>query len=341
MRSEFATWDLARQDWHPDHRIQAASFHPDGKISSIDAHNPDGSIAHSRWLYDEAGRLTESHSWMNDEPIVRIVCLYDEGGRPNRTMRLDREGVQNDLEVYSYDADGRKTKVRFLDPRGADSECIAGNTCGASTGYAIEGTDTSYGAAGATTMMITYDEKNLPARVSFQDAHRQLLSYVILTRDSAGRLMREEMHQGDKSPFQGHLDKLPPDQRERLAAMLKHALGETLRITTYAYDAKGRLVTREHRLGRLGGDCTTYRYQDLDDPVQETIEHRSREGNIDEAENAQYSSDRVNLQQNLLEYLYDDHGNWTERIVSFRLESQPNYQRSNIERRTITYYRPG
>jgi hypothetical protein len=134
------------------------------------------------------------------------------------------------------------------------------------------------------------------------------------------------------------LDKAPAEQRERLAAVLKEALGETLSSTRYEYDAKGRLVTRENRMGKLGEDYTTYRYQDHDDPVEETIEHRSREGRVDESGNVQYSSNRVNLQHNRLEYLYDEYGNWTERIVSLRLESEPEFRRCNVQRRTITYY---
>jgi hypothetical protein len=87
-----------------------------------------------------------------------------------------------------------------------------------------------------------------------------------------------------------------------------------------------------------GGDCTTYRYNVHDDPVEETVEHRSREVRFDEIGNVHYSSDRVNIQHNRLEYRYDAHGTWTERIVSFRPESERDFQRSKIERRVITYY---
>ena len=274
---------------------------------------------------------------MNDGPIDRTVYFYDEAGRHIRTMQLNHDGTQTVLEVCSYDADGRKTKVRFLFSREADSECKAGNACGASTGYGIEGTDTAYGAPGATTMTVTYDEKNLPAKVLFHDANHRPLNCVIFTRDTPGRLLSEEMHQGERSPFQGIVDQAPPERREEMAAMFKQVLGETLSTTTYAYDAQGRLVKREHRMGSLGGDCTTYRYDAHDDPVEETVEHRSREGSFDEIGNVHYSSDRVNVQHNRLEYRYDAHGNWTERIVSFRPESEPDFQRSNIERRAITY----
>ena len=58
---------------------------------------------------------------MNDGPIDRAVYSYDEAGRHIRTMQLNHDGTQTVLEVCSYDADGRKTKVRLLFSREADS----------------------------------------------------------------------------------------------------------------------------------------------------------------------------------------------------------------------------
>ena len=186
LRTEFATWDLNRDDWQPVEHFTLASFRSDETISTSDSHVPDGSIAHSRWFYDDAGRVAESNSWMNDGPIDKTVYFYDEAGRHIRTTQLNHDGTQTVLEVCSYDADGRKTKIRFLCSREADSECGAGNACGASTDYGIEGTDTAYGAPGATAMTVTYDENNLPSKVLFQDANHRPLNCVIFRRDSAG-----------------------------------------------------------------------------------------------------------------------------------------------------------
>jgi YD repeat-containing protein len=338
LRTEFATWEPNRGDWQPAEHFNVTSFRPDGTANTTDAHNPDGSIAHSRWLYDDAGRLIESHSWMNDGPIHRTQYFYDEAGRPTRTVQCNDDGTQTELELCSYDANGRKTKIRFLFPPEIESGCAIGNACGASTGYAIEGTDSFYGAPGARTMTVADGEKNLPDKVLFQDANHRTVRCVIFQRDSEGRLLSEETHGSEGSPFQTILDRLPPERREAMAAQLQQVLGETLSSVKYAYDAQGRVVTREHRMGALGGDSTTYRYDAHNDFVEETVEHRSREASFDESGNAQYSSDRVSMQHNRLEYRYDVHGNWTERIVSFRPESEPCYQRSNIERRVITYH---
>jgi len=338
LRSEFATWDLERHDWQPVRNFNVASFRADGAILTVNAHNPDGTIAHSLWLYDNAGRMIESNSWMNDGPIDRTVYVYDEGGRLIRTTHLGQDGTRADIEVCSYDAGGKKTKVRVLPHLEADSECNGTHACGASTGYAIEGTNSAYDAPGAATMTVTYDENDLPTKVSFHDSDQHLLSCVTLIRDSGGRLLSEELHKGERSPFQNFLDKAPPEERERLAALLEVVLGDTASNRTYRYDAKGRLMTREHRMGNLGGDTTTYHYEDSDNPVAEITEHRSRDAGLDETGIVSYSSDRVNVQHNRLEYLYDARGNWIERIVSIRSESELDFRRSNIERREIIYY---
>ncbi len=338
LRTEFATWDPDQGDWQPGEHLRLTSFRPDGKVSTSDAYNPDGSVAHSRWLYDGAGRLTETHSWMNEGPIDRTQYFYDETGRHIRTAHLNQDDTQTDLESCSYDSNGRKTKVRFLFPPPAESECEAGTACGASTGYAIEGTDSHYGAPGAATMTVTYDEKDLPSRVLFHNASHRVVKCVDFERDSEGRLLSENTHGSEESPFQTILDRLPAEQRQEMAARLQQVLGETLSSTTYTYDAQNRLIKRELRMGSLGGDSTTYRYDAHHDPVEETVEHRSREASFDEAGKANYAADRVSMQHNRLDYRYDAHGNWTERVVSYRTEPGTDFQRSNIERRSITYH---
>ncbi len=184
LRTEFATWDLDQKEWQPARHSTITSFRSDGAVGASDIQNPDGSVAHSRWLYDNAGRLTESNFWLNDGPIDRSLYSYDEAGRHVRTVHLGHDGTQTDLEICSYDADGKKTKVRFL------------SLPGINTAYGIEGTEQAYGAHGATTMTTTYDEWDLPAKVVFQDANHNSIRSVLFVRDSTGRLLKEEMHAG-------------------------------------------------------------------------------------------------------------------------------------------------
>lgn len=338
LKTENATWDLNLKDWQFFPYFTITSFRPDGAISTTDVHNPGGSVQHSRWLYNGAGLPIELDSWTNDGPISQTIYIYDASGRLIRTDYVDSEGKRSDVETCSYDAAGRKTKVRFLPHIEADTTCEASKACGASTGYAIEGTNVGYSAPGATTVTTIYDEKDLPSEVVFHDANHNVVGQLTFERDGAGRPLKEEMHFGEMSPFQQVIvDKSPPEQREVLAAMLKAVIGDRFSAVSYKYDDSGRLIEREFTMGTLGGDLTTYRYGDRDDPIEETTENRSREGNFGENESVQYSPDRVTVQHNRIEYRYDAHGNWTERIVSIQSESNTDFQLSNMERRTIAY----
>jgi YD repeat-containing protein len=339
LKTENATWDINLKDWQFFPYFTVASFRPDGAVSTRDAHNPGGSVQHSRWLYNSAGLPIELDSWTNDGPVSQTIYIYDASGRPIRTEYVGSEGKRSDVETCTYDAAGRKTKVRFLPHTEVDTTCEAGKACGASTMYGIEGTDASYGAPGATTMTTIYDEKELPSEVVFHDANHNVVGHVIFTRDSAGSLLKEEMHFGETSSFfQGIVDKSPPERREAMAAMLKAVIGDRFSAVSYKYDNSGHMIERTITMGNLDGDRTTYRYGDHDDPIEETTEHRSRGADLGENGSVQYSPDRVNVQHNRLEYRYDAHGNWTERIVSIQSESDTDFQRSNMECRTITYY---
>ncbi len=338
LRSEFATWDLDLQDWKAARHFNMASFRVDGAILGLEAHNADGSIAHSQWLYDDAGRLIETNFWSDEEPVNRTMYLYDDSGRHLRTTHLGGDGVARDIEDSKYDADGQKTKVRFLSLPNSESTVASESSLIAHTGYSIEGTDSAYGAPGATTMTTTYDEGNLPAQVDFHDVNERLLSSVTFLRNDEGRVLREEMRKGEKSPFQEFLDRASPEEREQLAAVFDAVLGDTVWSATYEYDAQGRRATREHRLGTLGGDFTIYRYENHDEPVEETTTYHSREGSLDETGGLHYSSAQVRVQHNRIEYIYDALDNWTERTVSSRSEAEPNFRYSNRERRVLTYY---
>jgi len=59
---------------------------------------------------------------------------------------------------------------------------------------------------------------------------------------------------------------------------------------------------------------------------------------MDEAGKLHVTKENSHKQDVRFEYTYDARGNWTERIVWSRWELYPNFERSNTERREITYY---
>ena len=66
------------------------------------------------------------------------------------------------------------------------------------------------------------------------------------------------------------------------------SLGGIFSETHYAYDVQGRLIERTGSMFNLGLDRTTYRYDDGDDPIEETHEHSHREASLAEDGTLQY-----------------------------------------------------
>jgi hypothetical protein len=334
LRTENAEWDTYRQDWKPARYFTLISFRRDGAFDSSETHNPGGSIAHSRWLYDGAGRLKESDSWMNEGPTQKTLYFYDEAGRHIRTASVREDGSQTDLETCTYDADGKQTKTRLLT---VTAQGRAGNGA-TSIGYSIEDTDMMLGAAGATLMTTTYAGTGRPARVILEDADHNPVHEVDFTRDASGKPLTVETIVGE-SQFNDFADHVSTDHREAAAAVLKQIFGDAFSRTTYTYDSDGRVIERTNTMGTMRDEHTTYRYLDgHDEPVQEITETRTREATVDGDAAIRYKPDTISTQHNRCEYRYDTHGNWTEKIVSYQNDPAADFQRSHVERRTLTYY---
>jgi YD repeat-containing protein len=331
LRTEHAEWDLNLEEWQPARYSTMAAFDLDGTINEVEHHNPDGSASRIRYLYDEAGRLTESQFRMEGGRVSKTVYSYDSASRPVRTVSLDAEGVERETEAYSYDASGRKTKIQFLPPPEPDR----------AHSYAIEWSELAYGAPGALTMTVSYGATGIPAGILFHDADRKLVRRVVFERDESGRLLGERLESGETSPFPDlgqRLQSVPAEDRARLAHVLEALFGRTISETKYRYDRRGRVLERNTRMGNLGENRDRFLYDDYGNKIEHTTEHESRQIGIDEQGNPHPASEHSSCQHSRFEYRYDTHGNWTERVVWSRLEPNPNFERSNIERRRITYY---
>lgn len=77
---------------------------------------------------------------------------------------------------------------------------------------------------------------------------------------------------------------------------------------------------------------------DHDNPILERSESSSQKGGFDPNGTLRTEMDRRDRHDVQLEYRYDDHGNWVERIVSGRTDESQPFQRTNVEWRTIAYF---
>ena len=266
------------------------AFHPDGRIDEAEHHNPDRSISRSTFLYDDAGRLTESQSRMDEGPASKVVYSYDAAGRHVRTVQVNPDGVEREIEVYTYDDRGRKTELRFL--HAPDANRVYG--------YAVAGTEMAYAAPGATTMMVSCAQSGVPDEVLFHDAHQHLVRRVVFERDDRGRLLSEHLQFG-QSPFaelQRQLEDASPEVSARKAAALAHLFGprQTMSQTSYAYDENGRLRERNTRMGTLGRNRDSFLYDEYSKTIEHTTEHESYKIGIDEQGNQHTTSDHSSRQ---------------------------------------------
>jgi len=317
LRTEHAEWDLSLERWQAARSFTLVRFHPDGRISESESHNPDGSIARSSYAYDVVGRMQEARFAMSDSPGGKKIYLYDERGQLASVVSVDRDGTERESEAYSYGQDGKRTKVCVI-PKQKSNTGLVG----------IDVTALSHGDT---------DE------VLLRDDDHRLLGRVTFTRDSTGRLLIAQMHFGEQTPFRGierELENATPEAREAALAALVKVFGpkNVMSTTAFTYDGKGLLVERSTRMGELGGHRTTFRYDDHDNPNEETTEHTSCEMQMDEEGNLHRAKETSNTHHVRFEYRYDAQGNWLEQVVWSRLEPNPNFERSNVTRREITYY---
>ncbi len=77
---------------------------------------------------------------------------------------------------------------------------------------------------------------------------KKTVTTVALTRDAAGRLVKEEMGMDLESMFADLFQNVPPEQRETAAAGFKEAHGK-FSSTHYTYDDQGRRVERIMSMG--------------------------------------------------------------------------------------------
>jgi hypothetical protein len=124
-----------------------------------------------------------------------------------------------------------------------------------------------------------------------------------------------------------------------MGAVLRQIFGKSFSRTTYTYDPQGRLIQRTDSMGTMSEEHKTYRYDGVHEgAIEEITEHKSREASVEDDGAIRYNADTVSTQHTRFDYSYDTHGNWTEQTVSVQYAPYAEFQRSNVERRTIAYY---
>jgi hypothetical protein len=313
LHSEIAEWDAEAKSWRPPRFSTMTHFLPDGQISEVEYHNPDGSVSRVGNYYDDAGKLKASRSRSNNDAETSSLYHYDDSGRLIRVVSIDENGLQKDSQIFRYDDAGRKTAQYFLS---FDT-----------------GTDTMAFSPG----MGEFDQT---AETVWYDRNHRFLRRVTYTRAANGKLLKEEMHLDDDAFAFGKIASALTEEREQLMAQLTKLLGadRVMATTSYQYDEGGRQIERRIQMANLGDTLTTYTYDDRGNAVDEVTVSGQREMQVDETGNERFANESSETSSAHYDYQYDAHGNWIKRITSSAAQNSSPSQRSNIERRQISYY---
>ncbi len=294
--------------------MTSLEFRPDGQLAHQHHRNPDGSEWTTTYEYNPADRLFCIRNESSAGQVNLTFHEYDAVGRLTRVFTRPHGTSEHTLETYEYDSEGRKSKTRLADPR--------------IHAWGVEGSNTVYPSKGAAKVVTSYNHRDQPAELLFQDQSGGLLSRVDFQYDLDGNLIEET--QTDSAAIPSGLT------QEATAAHLEAVralIGPIHKVHTY--DQQGHRVHTRIRIGQLSNETTSRTYNDHGDEIEVICESISRGYNLDDEGRVSEvpSEERVTRSETVFRYEYDARGNWTMKAIQ-----SPGAELSTIESRTITYF---
>ncbi len=310
--------------------VSAVEFRTDGSLTQSWHRNPDGSEWTSTYEYNDRGRLTEVR--MGNEGGVDNLRSYSYDSLERLTRVTDRTqgGGERISESYEYDDACCKRKTNY-----DDATVQRPNTL---RGWAVEGTDTMYAAAGATMMTTLYNDRGQPTGLILYNGAGNPLSRVEFRYDHNGNLVEEAQTNAEAMLPPGVPTSMNPARLETVRRLLGVG-GEPIR-RTHRYNDEGRRIATRQRIVPFGEDRKTMAYNDRGDRAEEVSEHEQREFTLDEEGRltAIPSKASVSRSEARFRYEYDAHGNWVMKTVGCRYGADQDYTVTSVERRTLDYF---
>ena len=309
-------------------------YDSDGRMVVTRSHNSDGSQWVTRYEYTASGRLLKTGSGIEGKALTEADYSYDQQGR---LQKITTDGKDEAPVCFRYDERGRKTKIEI-----SRAEDYRPNT--ATGGSPFEAADRSPNLPSGGSATTIYDEQDRPTEVQVRDASGELVSHALRTYDARGHVVEEKQILDNLvSMFPSEvrakmLDEsgLSADQlRQELGAQLTNLMagqGETYSVS-YRYDSGGHLIHTSRRIFNQEDEIeTTYNeHGDMESEITRSTRLGAENDSTTAASAASYSEVRYS-------YQYDQHGNWTEKAVSYRSSSDAALQSSTLIKRSLTYY---
>ena len=334
VRTDFASWESAAEEWTAPERSELLVFLSDGRLSRSEFHSPSY-VYTLEYRYDDGGRLIEVAEGSADTPKSSTQFRYDRSGRLVESVAVDRNGARQQLATCAYDVNGRKSCVHVAGAGSLPADEVHDERQGwhAFSFHSGEADSTP------STVTVLFDTADRPMEVLTHTATHELRSRAIFTRDREGRMLTGELMYGSPETLLGPaaaetLAQASPEERLDLERTLELVMErQTFLTRTFAYDSAGRLIEMVERMGQLAEEVTTFQYDERGFEIERRESRRTRE--LDET--GTFSPEQRREHATRSDYRHDSHGNWTERVWKTSA-SGTEAGDSGIERRVITYY---
>ena len=309
-------------------------YAPDGRILEKRIAHPDGSIWVTSYTYYADGRLLKTVSGKAGSAAdSQTTYLYDDARR-----LVGVESGDNVKMSYRYDEKGRKSVIERY-----DAKPLPPNTA-----YAPhwEGTELGFAPYPGGTLTTSYNEQGVATGAELRNPEGTLVGHIVRKFDAEGHVIAEEL---TADAPQVNLpeeitSKLNPEQMKSVGTMVA---GIQNSVSSYSYDAQGRVTERHRNGGFFNEQVTLTTYNDHGDKAseRETTVMSADTGpwNLTEA-GAFVPAGKPNPPQPPLSsetqyaYQYDQYGNWTEQMIVSRSQPDEAFRPGAVIRRKLTYY---
>lgn len=309
-------------------RWEKTEYDVEGRVIAKRFRNSDGSEWFTRFIYSSAGALLKVTSGKDSEAGTETSYRYDSEGR---LESITYSKKPDNPIAFHYDENGRKTKLQISRPDDYQPNV-------SSAGVGFEGADRAPNRPGGGRATTIYDAYDRPVEVQVRDLQGELLSRTVRIYDNRGNVIEERQVMDDPTKM------IPAETQNKMLAgsdvslndlrnQLSKFLGGQGEIwsVAYAYDAQGRVALTTRRILNHSEDKIESTYNDHGDVALEITHSTFTVGGEGEAPETRDSEAHYS-------YEYDDHGNWTEKKVSYRSSPDGAFTSSNETTRTLEYF---
>ena len=239
--------------------------------------------------------------------------------------------------LFRYDEHGGKTKIQTSRASDYRPRIASGLS-------PFEAAEMAPNLPDGGTTTTLYDEHDRPTEVQVRDTNDELVIRALRTYDAQGHVSEE------KQTYDNLVTMFPQEVRQKLlddsglsADQLRQELdGQLTKLmkgqagpysVSYCYDSEGRLIHTDRRIFNLEDEIDTTYNEHGDTESEITRSTRPEAENIDAA-----SRTRSSYSETRYSYQYDQHGNWTEKLVSYRSTFDSAFQSSTVIKRSLIYY---